>query len=151
MKRHYVDDRFRKRIYGSQCVYCGERPTTLDHFPPAVHCRAGFLLPACSECNMFAGDRWATNFPMRLKHVKDKIRLRYKRLLKTPAWAAEEIAELGYSIAKSIGHFSLKTAVLKERLAWDGLSYVASIDHCGDFLPLFHDDEPTPGPIHDRE
>ncbi len=41
----------RTRIDGRHCVYCGEQPTTDEHFPPVCNGVGGYILPACSECN----------------------------------------------------------------------------------------------------
>jgi DNA invertase Pin-like site-specific DNA recombinase len=43
------------RSRGDQCVYCGERADSDEHFPPTSYRNLGYILPACRECNSFAG------------------------------------------------------------------------------------------------
>ena len=70
----------RKRVDGRYCVYCGERATTDEHFPPVAHGLGGFIFPACSECNTFAGTAYARDFQRRAALVKRKIGERYREV-----------------------------------------------------------------------
>ena len=119
----------RRSILGYQCTYCGDTATTKDHFPPASYCLSGWLLPACSECNCFAGTAWPIEFEYRANHVKRRLREKYHRVLRTPDWSSEELAELGPNLRNEAIRWVLKKRHVQERLAWSAVIYLDSIDH----------------------
>src|SRR5215471_17155100 len=102
MRKDPHKDRFRKRINGRWCVYCGELATTDEHFPPKTFTHHGLILPACSECNVLAGASWATDFEERCRYVKDRLRQKYKRVLDTPDWSKSEVGALGRALKRRV-------------------------------------------------
>jgi len=130
----------RLRIKGPLCVYCGGTANTDEHFPPASLTPNGYLLPACRECNSIAGTTWATDFEERTRHVKAKLRLKYRSHLETPEWSTEEKDELGYNLRKVVELWQTQKTVLNERLAWNAVAYLLSIDHNSVFAETFVED-----------
>lgn len=107
------------------CVYCGMLATNLDHFPPVSSMpRVGVLLPACGECNRFARDLYPYDFSKRLQHVKDRIRWKYRRILQTPAWSADELDELSGSMRREIARWRDVRRITHGRLAWDAIAHL---------------------------
>ena len=119
----------RTTLESRACVYCGERATTRDHFPPySSDVKAGgFSLPACSECNRFAGDVWPTNFEKRAAHVKGKIRKKYARILATPDWTAEELSELSGNLREKMAIFPSVKQSIERRLDWDAMTSLRAL------------------------
>jgi hypothetical protein len=130
-------NRFRIRIKGYLCIYCGERSSTDDHFPPKCHSDFGYLLPCCRECNGAVSTSWPDNFERRAFLLKDWLRHRYKHYLKMPDWTEKEIKRMGRGMRSNILSSQIKKKILEERIAWDPLSYLASIDYNDIFVPIF--------------
>jgi hypothetical protein len=102
-KRNSFDERrFRAAIKGDMCLYCGLVATTEDHFPPVSHSLRGYLLPACAECNGLAGTNHPTNLKKRIAYVKEKLELKYKKLLAMPVWSKDELKQIGYNLRSGI-------------------------------------------------
>ena len=118
----------RKRIRGDWCIYCGELATTDEHFPPSTLTPIGLILPACLECNCLASTHFATDFDERCQFVKERLRTKYSRILKTPDWDQDEIDNLGYSIKTTVKKWQSLRDSLKPRLAWNHNAYLACID-----------------------
>lgn len=132
----YSNDVYRHRLRGSRCVYCGETATTDDHFPPASFSNEGFILPCCSECNSLAGILWPCDFERRAEAVKQGLRRKYRKYLQTPDWAPDEIAELGHNLRGTVQSCQIAKDLVKQRIAWNVVSYLASIDHSNRFVPI---------------
>ena len=132
---------YRIRFRGFFCVYCGEIATAQDHFPPKVHTHLGYLLPVCHECNGLAGTEWPNNFELRAKHVKDKLRRKYRRALATPDWSASEIRSLGHTLKTGVIKWQNLIKITRQRIAWSALAYLTSIDRNNDFVPIFVEDD----------
>jgi hypothetical protein len=110
------------------CVYCGIPAETVDHVPPrsvrpylADRCPGRFPLHevhACQECNTALGARPLWTLAERKRFIKSWLARRYRRFLKQPTWAPEEIEELGHNLRTVV----VKHQVLKEltvaRIAW---------------------------------
>lgn len=122
------DDTFRILIGGPSCIYCGEHANSREHFPPASLTRFGVILPACTECNCFAGTYWNTDFRERAEYVKQKIRSRYKKMLNVPDWSKAELDKLGYNLQTKIRAWQRQKEILRERLAWNAEIYLSQID-----------------------
>lgn len=86
-------------------------------------------MPACAQCNNFAGTLWAFDFDARVDHVKSKIREKYKSLINTPDWSEDEIAELGSTLRSKIEPWQNQRKIVLERLAWNAKAYLSRIDH----------------------
>jgi len=128
-KGPYVEDRFRTKIKGLYCVYCGALADTEDHFPPVSETMSGFLLPCCRECNSLAGSMHGRNFWERVKQVKAKLKKRHERDLRVPNWSSEELDEMGHDMQRDIKLCLDKRRIVQSRLAWNVEGYLASIGH----------------------
>lgn len=95
------EDGLRVSILGSRCVYCGEPAEHMDHFPPRVLTRRGVLIPACAECNGFAGTAFPLEFHFRVQLVKEKIFFRYARVLDLAGFGAA-----GLAVVEACGAFT---------------------------------------------
>jgi len=133
-KRTNVNDRFRVRVPGLFCVYCGVYADTDEHFPPVSHSVRGFVLPCCHECNVIAGSAHGTDFKKRALHVKRKLRSRYAKFLRVPIWSADELDEMGYDMKRDIRICQDKKRIVQSRLVWSAEGYLASIGQGKDFV-----------------
>lgn len=125
---------FRYRLRGEWCTYCGNIATLEDHFPPLSLMLEGWLLPACAECNAFAGTVWARDFEARCRHVNFCIRRKYKKLLETPAWSRDELDELEHTLRSAVIQWEGQRKIAQERIAWNVGAYLACIDHNNAFV-----------------
>lgn len=133
--KNRFNDKYRLSIAGDWCVYCGELATQRDHFPPAICEQWGYLLPVCRECNQLAGTWWPYDFELRTGVVKAKLRSRGQRLLETPDWSKDEIAELTGNTRREVQRWQKRKEKLVKRLAWPALEYLYSIDQASVFVP----------------
>jgi hypothetical protein len=108
----------RTRIEGRYCVYCGERPSTDEHFPPVSHGLGGFIFPACSECNALAGTAFARDFLRRAVLVKRRLSERYSEVTLDAVLARDESQWL------VMLH---EEATRRRRLDWSAQVYLHSI------------------------
>lgn len=126
----------RLTIRGHFCIYCGEWATCLDHFPPYSACLSGFLLPACKECNSLAGTEYPFDFRSRAKFVIERLRARYRKVLETPEWSAEEARPLGYSLKQMVKSWSKSRKIAIRRTAWNAESYLALLPAAKRFVDV---------------
>jgi hypothetical protein len=121
----------RKRLTGSRCVYCGQLADCIDHFPPQSLTFVGWLLPACKECNYFAGTFYGLDFWERVEYIRRLLRNKYGKVLNVPDWTKNEMRELGYSLKRlsKVESWKQQKEVLKERLVWNVKVYLFNIDH----------------------
>lgn len=124
MPHRIVDDSQRTVLTGKYCVYCGEIATTKDHFPPVINALAGYILPACSECNSIAGTEFPRDFIRRADYVKEKLQRKYSSILSEPPLEMDELLEKDEDTWLD----ALKHEVLRrrnhERIAWNAVSYL---------------------------
>ena len=93
------------------CHYCGMPAPSLDHVPP-LNALPSLLMeyeklnyikvPCCNECNSIAGDYPHTDFIERQKYIKEKLKKKYQKYIKSPDWEDYEISELGYRMKQLI-------------------------------------------------
>jgi hypothetical protein len=127
----------RIRLEGERCVYCGERATCWDHFPPyAVDQLRGWLLPSCGECNGIAGDRHPYDFPARAAYVNRALISRWRHVLDSTPWSPAELRELGRGLADSIEPMAHARLIARERVRWDAIAYLATLGHGPRFIPV---------------
>jgi hypothetical protein len=132
---HPVGERI--RLEGERCVYCGERATCWDHFPPyTVDQLRGWLLPACGECNGLAGDRHPYDFPARAAYVNRALVARYRRVLDSTPWSPAELRGLGRGLADSIEPLAHARLIARERVRWDAVAYLATLGLGARFIPV---------------
>jgi hypothetical protein len=126
----------RRRISGLFCVYCGQWAGSDEHFPPRSAISSGVILPACIECNGLAGNFHPFDFESRVKHVKDRLRSKYRKLLDSPDWSEEELEEVDYTLDVGGRAWRKLRKIVRERIAWNAMSYLSSIDDTNDFADL---------------
>jgi hypothetical protein len=126
-------DELRIIIRGEFCLYCGAVATTEDHFPPATVSMHGLILPACNECNNLAGTEYSYDLGMRYLCVKTKLKRKYKRILSSPDWTNKELSEVSYNLRCGVLEWQKREEKLQKRIAWNAVSYLASIDHSNCF------------------
>lgn len=115
---------------GCPCFYCGDNATTEDHAYPLValqqiygiadlpSARLLIVVPACLECNILLGTRVFSTLFMRKKHIKQRLRQRYKRILAIPPWEPRELARLEPRLQEYVLLGLQQQENLHHRLAW---------------------------------
>jgi hypothetical protein len=129
-----MTDEFRKRINGKYCIYCGDIATTDEHFPPKSATNKGLILPACIECNMIAGTECAFDFDKRCNYVIKKLKEKYKEIIKANNWTIEELINLDDELIIGTIKWIRQKKKIHERIAWNALIYLNSIDHNNYFV-----------------
>ncbi len=144
---------FRVRLHGDQCVYCGERANSDEHFPPASYGNRGFLLPACRECNSWAGTAHPLNFIKRAEIVKQQIKSHAPRFTFTTDVTLQDILSRPESVWLSEMRAEKLKATYRNRYNWDAMAYVVSIQtRRYKFVIDFTDDlDAEDGPSNDAE
>jgi hypothetical protein len=115
------------------CYYCGRPASAVDHvIPKAVLRSIGddkeslqkttnhrvLTVPTCRECNTLLGATTQSTLKGRKAYLKERIRRRYKQVLKTPYWNEEDIGELGPTLRQAVrGAINMKKEILA-RLRW---------------------------------
>lgn len=132
----FAHNRSRIRIEGSLCVYCGQNANTDEHFPPASKTNFGVLLPACLECNNFAGTEHGLDFKKRVQHVKSMLHKKYKTILAMPNWDGDDLDELSGNLKRGVIRWQNQKRIAHSRIAWNVESYLASIDLNNDFARI---------------
>src|SRR4051812_4196074 len=100
------------RSYDDPCVYCGSVSISYDHVPPISYAsRMSAMLiavtklkkyPACAECNSILGAATVTSLPQRQAMVRKKLAQKYRKILGTPEWTEEELAQVSDALATDI-------------------------------------------------
>lgn len=90
---------------GEPCVYCMRISDTTDHVPALLY--AGIdvqhiVVPSCAECNDTLGHLPLHNISDRRSYLKQRYKVKYASLLKTPDWIDEELREISIEMAASI-------------------------------------------------
>ncbi len=105
------------------CAYCGEPADTIDHAVPRWFVAGNVRLiercqlvkvPACAECNGFAGGVIDLTFLGRRRRIARAIRKKHKRALAVSHWAPDEMASLGRGMRDHIE----AVAARREWLIW---------------------------------
>ena len=124
------------------CYYCGSVADTVDHVVPRhLLASAGnvgldlskvmririWTVAACRECNVLIGGAVFRTLPERVAYLKTKLRKRYKKWLKLPAWTEEEIAELGPRAQDDVRAALRVQTAARQRIAWRPAQCVADI------------------------
>lgn len=129
-RKRRTQDGLRKKVAGDSCVYCGLPRSCYDHFPPvASGTLAGWLLPACTECNSLLGAQCGFSFESRVEYIKSKLKRRLARHLRTPQWAPDEVAELGDGIRAAVAGWQAQRAEAASRLSWEPEVYLGSLGY----------------------
>jgi hypothetical protein len=101
----------------SHCVYCGEPATCWDHVIPHSFDRLADqnrqyskgVVPSCSHCNGILGAVFCGTLDLRLEYLAQRVRAKYRKLLRGPAWTQAEIKALGRSLRDNV------IAIMNER------------------------------------
>ena len=101
------------------CAYCGEGATDVEHVIPRVSSLPTYTVPSCSECNNIAGALLFPSFHSKLLYIQEKIRRRYRHVLRVPEWTTDEIEEMGQSMRTMILAFQRARKWVKRRVEWD--------------------------------
>jgi hypothetical protein len=112
---------------------------TKEHFPPASATPRGVILPCCKECNVLVGTSNPFDFEKRVDLVKNKLKRRYRKVLEMPVWSEDDLEDTGFAIRGSIEEWQNERRIAKSRLAWNAMSYLASIDHHNAFARFLAD------------
>lgn len=89
-----------------RCTYCGfESDLQREHVIPAhwwgtrsYKQSEQWIVPACRQCNKFAGPYVAFSVPEKAAYVAKQYRRKFRKLLSMPVWKKEEIEELSYTM-----------------------------------------------------
>ena len=121
--------------YEQPCYYCGMPATEIDHVVPQAllasiesiedreftneflaHRR--LTVPCCRECNARLSDSYQETLTERKAYVKQKLRMKYAKLLTMPDWTDAELAGLGPTLRLSVQHALAARRLVRQRLAW---------------------------------
>lgn len=107
------------------CAYCGKIATDVDHVPPVsrkdeMQPVDRFCLPACRECNGALSNHLILNPADRRQYVRDWLRKRYGKLLRSKDWTDVELKEFGPTLRKKLRAGVKDRHVLDLRLRFNG-------------------------------
>lgn len=107
----------------SVCTYCGWPATDVEHVVPRCLHLPTYTVPACRECNGFAGGMFFSSFKEKQAYIRIKIAKKYVHILKMPDWEPDELAEIGYTLASSIRSDLAEKREVQLRLAFEPTAY----------------------------
>ena len=109
---------------GERCLYCGGVYEVDDHAWPA----AGDItlapeemrvrVAARIECNAIAHGELFASIEEKRAYIRGHLVRKYRKLLDTPEWSAEELGELAPSLRRIIKGYILAAEDIKERITW---------------------------------
>lgn len=110
------------------CNYCGEPADTLDHVIPysrltsakrtGTRADIGETVACCRECNSLLGAQQFPSIQDRSRFIGRRLKQRYAKLLNSPSWTADELAEVGPALRSSILADAKRRAVVRERIRY---------------------------------
>ncbi len=114
----------------TKCTYCGfESDLQREHVIPAVwfghrtyEASEQWIVPACKQCNSYAGANVFFSIPEKAKHILKRYRSRAAGILRTAFWSDDELAGLGRVLRAQIEE-SIKT----KQLILRRIAYLESI------------------------
>lgn len=98
------------------CAYCGEPASELEHVVPRCAGLPTWTVPACSDCNNLAAGGVFESFRAKRDFIREAIRRRHAKVLRTPEWDEDELAELGPALRASTAAYTAARAVVLSRL-----------------------------------
>lgn len=137
--RGSLNDEFRVRLRGTDCIYCGERSNSEDHWPPVAYSGLyghGFIFPCCIECNQLGHTAFPLSFVRRADYIKTAIRRKYSLYLKHIEWSDKELQGLSIKLRKEYESWQKMKKITQERIAWNAIAYFSSIVLTSDFVLL---------------
>lgn len=125
----YCSDECRQLAYhAKKCYYCGQPAESRDHFVPrafkrriqdfAVARNSNVIVPACLECNCTAGSKVFQTLNEKRQYIKNRYRVKYKKILNAPDWTEKELGELGHSMQTYVRGCQTAKAITKARIRW---------------------------------
>lgn len=135
IKRSYTSFYHLKFKNLNTCIYCGEFATERDHIMPICYIQGielwrpnvykqflphGFcVVPSCGSCNRTAGGKGFTKISIKRDYIQNKLRKKYRKLLKALAWEEEELREIeGYVLRSGIRALENQSRRLMRRVNW---------------------------------
>lgn len=114
------------------CIYCGEPAEHIDHVLPVRYSNWRdhltpeereqlVTVPSCAECNMLASNRAFRSLIEKRDYIRQRIRRRYAKALKSPVWTASETAELGDGLRGYVEARQARRDLTAWRLSHDGI------------------------------
>jgi hypothetical protein len=119
-----------------RCYYCGEPAGSVDHVVPqsmlemlrimgddavsSVLARHGrrMTVPCCMECNSVLGNKYFDTLEKRKAHLKQRMRQRYKKILRMPDWSDRELGQLGGRLQEHVISALVKRDIILQRLRY---------------------------------
>lgn len=116
------------KIVGMDCIYCGESAECRDHVIPfcynnstgkrkEIDYHSENVVPACNECNGYLGSQFITNIAERALYLANRLKIKNKKLLKTPDWSKEELEDLSANMRNTIQALQFKKGLLKDKIS----------------------------------
>jgi hypothetical protein len=119
-----------------RCYYCGLKADTVDHVVPqsmlttlslmtdknhyiAILKRHQVLtVTACRECNCIIGNKYFDTLQRRKEYIKERLKIRHRKLLNAPDWHYEKIreAELEGRAKNYMEVMQIRKEITEERL-----------------------------------
>lgn len=118
---------------GTPCTYCGVPSTDKEHVTPIswienamemkqmginINVPKEVIVPSCRECNLMASDKVFKNISEKKKHIKEKLKKKYKKLLSMPTWEEKEINELSGELKRYVFLTNEIRRIVKSRLKY---------------------------------
>lgn len=129
-------------IFKHDCMYCGMSAQERDHVVPHSYAQAegqtrnwhlSKVVPACTECNHLLNNLFHTTIATRALFIAGRLKARYKKLLASPDWNEDELAELGESLR---GH--VKGEQSKKKLINVRIEYALEISKNTELTPMLY-------------
>lgn len=129
LKERYENIKPPKTAKWRACFYCGEPADTTDHYPPLSRI-SGYeafnlaqehyaAVPACQECNRLLSDSLQVSLWERFQHCKDLLQIRYRKVLRTADWEADELEELSPQMRREVAGWVRERKHIERRLAYE--------------------------------
>lgn len=111
------------------CAYCGLPSTEREHVLPSSFTQALsdmeevipvrlYLVPSCRECNTLAHNYVFKNITQKRRYIHDRIRRRYKKLLRMPIWTESDLEELSPDLVRYVHRGLQFKEIILSRLTW---------------------------------
>lgn len=116
------------------CAYCGLPADTVDHVIPRSlrymlvdvggwrdrWGRVTDTVPACHECNSLVGSMVFNTMREKRNYIHERMRVKYKSVLRTPNWDQDELDELSPIMREYVVASMELAHLIRERLRWRG-------------------------------